>query len=97
MLSIFFFTACTSTDNQLKEAIQEYYQEVSLQSGAGSHDISDIEIISFDNDTCIAMISGRYANKSIPQSESGNIKNKLGFIMKKTDDGLKVRKIFELR
>ena len=96
-LSLFFITACTSTETQLKEAIQNYYQKVSLQSGAGSHDISEIEILSFENDTAIVAVSGYYSNNSLPQPESGNIQNKLGFIMEKTNSGFKVKKVFEVR
>jgi len=92
-LSSFFITACTSTDTKLKEAIHNYYQRVSLQSGAGSQNISEIEILSFEKDTAITVVTGYYSNKSLAQTESGNIKDTLKFYLVETHGELEVKGI----
>ncbi len=89
-------SACTSTHTKLETAIQNYYRTTSLQSGAGNNSITEIEILRFENDTAVAVVTGYYKNSSLPQTESGSIKDTLGFFMEKTNRGFRVKGISEI-
>ena len=88
--------SCKTKDAKIEEAITNYYRDVSLRAGGGSHNISKIEVLEIKDDKATAVTRGYYKNNSLPEPESGAIQDTLIYNLVKNKYGYKVKSVRQI-